>query len=87
MSPRSSEPESLALETAAWLRIGHAPPEYLTVDEAAGYLRMSSRQLIDRADIVRVDVALPGATRPQWRYRLTYLQSRFGMTPPPNQGK
>ena len=83
----STESEPLAQETAAWLRIGHAPPEYLTVDEAAGYLRMSSRQLIDRADILRVDVAPSGATRPQWRYRLSYLQARFGLPMSMNHGK
>jgi hypothetical protein len=45
----------------------------LTVAEAARFLGLSVRHLQDRADIPRVDVAAPGATKPAWRYRLADL--------------
>lgn len=47
----------------------------LTIVQAATYLRVSIRHLRDRADIPRLDVSAPGATRPQWRYRVADLDA------------
>ena len=59
----------LAKETAAWIRIAPAAASgLLTAKEAAGYLRISERQLFDRADIPKVNIAGPGE-RAQWRWR------------------
>jgi hypothetical protein len=64
----------LAKETAAWVRIAPASSGLLTAKEAAGYLRMSERQLVDRADIPKVNIAGPGA-KPQWRWRPSDLDT------------
>jgi hypothetical protein len=47
----------------------------LTQHQAAVYLGVSSRHLQGRADIPRLDVAPPGSSRPQWRYRLQDLEA------------
>ena len=47
----------------------------LTIAGAAAYLGLSVRHLQDRADVPRIDVSAPGATKPQWRYRLTDLEA------------
>jgi hypothetical protein len=46
----------------------------LTTAEAARYLKLSVRHIQDRADIPRVDVSAPGATKPAWRYRVADLE-------------
>ena len=47
----------------------------LTIAGAAAYLGLSVRHLQDRADVPRIDISAPGATKPQWRYRLTDLEA------------
>jgi hypothetical protein len=44
-------------------------------EQAAAALGISVRQLKDRADIPRCDIAPPGATRAQWRYLPGDLQA------------
>ena len=46
-----------------------------TAKEAALWLGISLRQIADRADIPRLDIAPAGATRPQWRYRPADLEA------------
>jgi hypothetical protein len=48
--------------------VAMTPAIALTTDQAAAALGISVRQLKDRADIPRCDIAPPGATRAQWRY-------------------
>lgn len=47
----------------------------LTAKQAAAYLGLSPRHLQNRADIPRVDISAPGATRRQWRYRVGDLEA------------
>lgn len=61
----------------------------LTHRQAASYLAISPRALQDRADIPRVDISAPGATRRMWRYRRedldTLIASRV-VNPLPREG-
>jgi hypothetical protein len=52
-----------------------ARPGLLTASEAASWLRISLRQIVDRADLPRLDVAAPNSARPQWRYRVSDLEA------------
>jgi len=51
------------------------PGGLLTAKQAAAWLQISLRQLVDRADIPRLDVAPSGAERSQWRYRIVDLEA------------
>jgi hypothetical protein len=55
--------------------VSPARPGLLTSREAASWLRISARQLADRDDLPRLDIAESGSRRPQWRYRPADLES------------
>ena len=50
-----------------------APLPLLTSKQAAAWLQISHRQIVDRADIPKTYISPPGSTRPQWRYRAADL--------------
>jgi hypothetical protein len=55
--------------------VAPARPGLLTASEAASWLRISLRQIVDRADLPRLNVAVSDLKRPQWRYRVADLEA------------